>query len=41
MTILVNSFIRTERNIHENQATQVDTEDLGEEEKNMIKDILD
>ena len=36
MTILVNSFIR-----FTSDATQVDTENLGEEEKTMIQDILD
>ena len=30
-----------EENIHENEATQVDTESLGEEEKTKIQDILD
>ena len=34
-------FYQDEDNIHENQATQVDTENLGEEEKTMIQDILD
>ena len=34
-------FYQDEDNIHENEATQVDTEDLGEEEKTMIQDILD
>ena len=28
-------------NIHENEATQVDTENLGDEQKTMIQDILD
>ena len=30
-----------EENIHENEATQVHTENLGEEEKTKIQDILD
>ena len=34
-------FHKDEENIHENEATQVDTENLGEEEKTMIQDILD
>ena len=34
-------FYQDEDNTHENKATQVDREDLGEEEKTMIKDILD
>ena len=34
-------FYQDEENIHENEATQVDTENLGEEEKTMIQDILD
>ena len=34
-------FYQDEENIHENEATQVDTENLGEEEKTMIHDILD
>ena len=29
-----------EENIHKNKATQVDTENLGEEEKTMIQNIL-
>ena len=33
-------FYQDEENIHENKATQVDTENLGEEEKTMIQDIL-
>ena len=45
MTILVNEwFYQNEENIHKNKATQVDTENLGEEEKKtmiqaMIQDI--
>ena len=31
-------FYRDEENMHENEATQVDTENLGEEEKTMIQD---
>ena len=34
-------FYQHEENIHENEATQIDTENLGEEEKTMIQDILD
>ena len=34
-------FYQDEDNTHESKATQVDREDLGEEEKTMIKDILD
>ena len=34
-------FYQDEENIHEKEATQVDTENLGEEEKTMIQDILD
>ena len=33
-------FYQDKGNIHENEATQVDTENLGEEEKTMIQDIL-
>ena len=33
-------FYQDEENIYENEATQVDTENLGEEEKIMIQDIL-
>ena len=33
-------FYKDEENIHENDATQVDTENLGEVEKTMIQDIL-
>ena len=34
-------FYQDEENIHENEATQVDTENLGEEENTIIQDILD
>ena len=34
-------FYKDEENIHENEATQVDTENLGDEGKTMIQDILD
>ena len=34
-------FYQDEENIPKNEATQVDTENLGEEEKTMIQDILD
>ena len=34
-------FYQDEENIHENEATHVDTENLGEEEKIMIQDISD
>ena len=34
-------FYHNQENIHNNKATQVDTESLGEEEKTMIQDILD
>ena len=34
-------FYQVEESIHENEATQVNTENLGEEEKTMIQDILD
>ena len=34
-------FYQDEENIHKNEATQVDTHKLGEEEKTMIQDILD
>ena len=34
-------FYQDEENILENKATQVDTENLREEEKTMIQDILD
>ena len=34
-------FYLDEENIHENEATQVDTENLGEEENTIIQDILD
>ena len=34
-------FYQDEENIHQNEATQVDTENLGEGEKSMIQDILD
>ena len=34
-------FDQDEENIHENEATQVNTENLGKEKKNMIQDILD
>ena len=34
-------FYQDEENIHKNEATQVNTENLGEEEKTMIQDILD
>ena len=33
-------FYKDEENIHENDAIQVDTENLGEVEKTMIQDIL-
>ena len=33
-------FYQDKGNIHESEATQVDTENLGEEEKTMIRDIL-
>ena len=34
-------FYQDEENIYENEATQVDTEDLGEKEKTTMQDILD
>ena len=34
-------FYQVEESIHENEVTQVNTENLGEEEKTMIQDILD
>ena len=34
-------FYQNEENIQENEATQVDTENLGEEEETMIQDISD
>ena len=34
-------FYQYEENIHKNKHTQVDTENLGEEEKTMIQDVLD
>ena len=34
-------FYQDEENIHENEATQVDTENLGEDENTIIQDILD
>ena len=34
-------FYQDEENIHGSKATQVDTEYLVEEEKNMIQDIID
>ena len=34
-------FYQDEENIHENEATQGDTENLGQVEKTMIQDILD
>ena len=34
-------FYQDEENIHESETTQVDTENLGEEEKTMIQDIFD
>ena len=34
-------FYKDEENIHKNEATQVNTENLGEEWKTMIQDILD
>ena len=34
-------FYQDEENIHENEATQVDTENSGEEYKTMIQAILD
>ena len=34
-------FYQDEENIHENEATQVDTGNLREEEKTMIQDLLD
>ena len=34
-------FYRDDENVHENDATQVDTENLGDAEKTMIQDILD
>ena len=33
-------FYQDDENIHENEATRIDTENLGEEEKTMIQDIL-
>ena len=32
-------FYQDEENIHKNEATQVDTEDLGESEQTMIQNI--
>ena len=34
-------FYQDEENIHKNEATQVDTENLEEEEETMIHDLLD
>ena len=34
-------FYQDEENIHKNEATQVDTENLEEEEETMIQDLLD
>ena len=34
-------FYQDEENIHDNETTQVDNENLGEEQKTMIQDILD
>ena len=34
-------FYQDEENIHENEATLFDTENVGEEEKTMIQDIWD
>ena len=34
-------FYQDEENIHENEATQADKENLGEEGKTVIQDILD
>ena len=34
-------FYQDEENIHENETNQVDTENLGEEEKTKIQDIFD
>ena len=34
-------FYQFKENIHKNEATQVDTENLGDKEKTMIQDILD
>ena len=34
-------FYKDKKNIHKNEATQVNTETLGEEWKTMIQDILD
>ena len=34
-------FYQDEENIRKNEATQVDTDNLGEEEKTMIQNILD
>ena len=33
-------FYQDKENIHNNKATQVDTENLGEEEKTMIQDVF-
>ena len=41
MTILVNGFIQDEENIHKNEVTQVDTDNLGEDEKTMLHYTLD
>ena len=41
MTILVNGFIQNEENMHKNEVTQVDTDNLGEDEKTMLHYILD
>ena len=41
MTILVNGFIQDEENMHKNEVTQVDTDNLGEDEKTMLHYILD
>ena len=38
---IVERIYQDEENIHENEATQVHTENLGEEEKTKIQDILD
>ena len=41
MTILANVFYQDRENTHANEATHVDKENLGEEDKTMIQVILD
>ena len=41
MIILVNVFYQDQENTHANEATHVNTENLGEEDKTVIQVILD